>query len=66
VFKDDQQTPGFDACAPAAADAAAVGRAQRYQPPRITALGTLADLTAGGTNPTEDDGFGGAGASGTI
>ena len=66
MITDEQQTSGFDPCAPVASDATAAGRAQRYQPPRITVLGTLADLTAGGTEPTEDDGFGGAGASGTI
>jgi hypothetical protein len=64
VLKDDQQTPGFDACAPVALDATVADRG--YQPPRLTALGTLADLTAGGTNPSEDDGFGGAGASGIL
>jgi hypothetical protein len=36
-----------------------------YEPPRLTVLGTLADLTAGGT-VGEFDGSGEAGASGSI
>jgi hypothetical protein len=31
-----------------------------YEPPRITALGTLADLTAGGDVPAPEDVMGGA------
>jgi hypothetical protein len=65
VITDEQQTSGFDACAPVAFDATAAAGAQRYQPPRLVALGTLADLTAGGLTD-EDDGHGGAGASGVI
>jgi hypothetical protein len=64
VFKDDQQTPGLGALAPTARDAA-VATAQPYESPRIIVLGTLADLTAGGAG-YEDDGHGGAGASGVI
>ena len=36
-----------------------------YVPPRITVLGTLADLTAGGDGTSEDDAYGFAGASGS-
>jgi hypothetical protein len=37
-----------------------------YEPPRIVALGTLAELTAGGDPNLPDDGFGGAGGTGSI
>lgn len=36
-----------------------------YEPPRLLLIGTLADLTQGGTEDP-DDAYGGAGASGTI
>lgn len=36
-----------------------------YEPPRLTVLGSLADLTAGGS-VGEDDGSGYAGASGFL
>ena len=65
MITDEQQTSGFDVCGPVASDATVAGRAQRYQAPRLTVLGTLADLTAGGLTD-EDDGHGGAGASGVI
>ena len=38
---------------------------REYEPPAITDLGTLHDLTLGGTVPP-DDGFGGAGGTGSI
>jgi hypothetical protein len=37
-----------------------------YEPPRLLDLGTLAQLTAGGTMLSQADGFGGAGASGSV
>ncbi|MGO9957461.1 MAG: lasso RiPP family leader peptide-containing protein [Solirubrobacteraceae bacterium] len=37
-----------------------------YQPPALTVLGTLADLTRGGNVSTQSDGLGFAGGSGTI
>jgi hypothetical protein len=36
-----------------------------YEPPEITVLGTLAELTASGTAGL-DDGFGGAGGEGSL
>lgn len=36
-----------------------------YAAPRLTVLGTLAELTAGGSSD-QNDGFGGAGGSGII
>ncbi len=36
-----------------------------YEAPRLESLGTLAELTRGGTN-NENDSFGGAGSSGFI
>jgi hypothetical protein len=36
-----------------------------YEPPRLVPLGALADLTQGGTSGS-DDGFGGAGDSGSL
>ncbi len=48
---------------------AATGRCEgalgAYEAPRIDRLGSLADLTQGG-DQSEDDTFGGAGASGSI
>jgi hypothetical protein len=37
-----------------------------YTPPRLIVLGTLHDLTLGGDPPLTDDGFGGAGDSGSL
>jgi hypothetical protein len=37
-----------------------------YEPPRVTDLGTLTELTAGGTASGQSDGFGFAGGSGTL
>jgi hypothetical protein len=45
-----------------AADAESAG--VDYDPPRLTTLGTLADLTAGGTQ-MPDDGMGGSGDIGS-
>jgi hypothetical protein len=36
-----------------------------YRPPAITWLGSLAELTRGGSGPN-NDGFGGSGASGSL
>ena len=36
-----------------------------YEPPAVTYLGTLHELTLGGTT-TPDDGFGGAGGAGSV
>jgi hypothetical protein len=56
---------GVGADAPAELAATHAGDSRRYEAPRIVALGSLADLTAGGA-VSEDDGFGGAGASGVL
>jgi hypothetical protein len=37
-----------------------------YEPPRLVVLGTVAQLTAGGTELSQSDGYGGAGASGSM
>lgn len=37
-----------------------------YEPPTIVRLGTLAELTQGGTAPLFDDAMGGAGDSGSA
>ena len=37
-----------------------------YEPPRLTVLGSLAALTAGGDASDENDMFGSAGGSGVI
>jgi hypothetical protein len=37
-----------------------------YEPPRLTVLGTLAELTAGGNVSSQADGVGFAGGSGTL
>lgn len=37
-----------------------------YEPPRLTVLGTVQQLTRGGTAGTLSDGFGTAGAAGTL
>jgi hypothetical protein len=64
VIRDEQQTSGFDDYAPEASAAAVVDSSQRYQPPRLTVLGTLADLTAGGSMADEDDDWGRCGSVG--
>jgi hypothetical protein len=38
---------------------------REYEAPSLTMLGTIADLTRGGSD-SPDDGFGGAGLSGTL
>jgi hypothetical protein len=37
-----------------------------YEPPQLTVLGTVQELTRGGTAGTLSDGFGTAGAAGMI
>jgi hypothetical protein len=49
---------------PPTADSAVA--AHPYEAPRLTSLGTLADLTRGGSEVTEPDGNGFAGASGSF
>ena len=39
---------------------------RRYEPPAITYLGTLHELTLGGTEVQPSDGYGGAGGTGTV
>jgi hypothetical protein len=39
---------------------------RHYEPPAVTYLGTLHELTLGGTAPAPSDGYGGAGGSGTV
>jgi hypothetical protein len=50
----------------AAADASPVGTAPTYEPPSLTVLGSLAELTRGGSVGAASDGFGTAGASGAL
>jgi hypothetical protein len=38
---------------------------RHYEPPAVTYLGTLHELTLGGST-TPDDGFGGAGGAGSV
>ena len=49
----------------AAGTAGTVAHPDRYQPPRLDRLGTLAELTQGGIIGP-DDGFGGAGDDGSV
>lgn len=37
-----------------------------YEPPRVSVLGTVAEITMGGDTSMQSDGFGAAGASGLI
>ena len=41
------------------------GPGRHYEAPAVTYLGTLHELTLGGTT-TPDDGFGGAGGAGSV
>lgn len=50
----------------AAADTSSVGPAPAYEPPSLTVLGSLAELTRGGSVGAASDGFGTAGASGHL
>lgn len=45
---------------------AATTRAAEYEPPAVTSLGSLAELTRGGDVEPNGDGAGFAGASGSI
>ena len=50
---------------PVGVSPACLGDADAYEPPALRRLGSLAELTQGGTSGPSD-GFGGAGAMGSI